>query len=137
MELVIDANIIMSALISIGGKTRDLLFSDSLKLFAPEFLLKECEKHKQEIASKAGLPEKALMLAVSLMSSRISFIPFSEFKQYLPTAKEISPDPNDTEYFALALKLDCAVWSEDKRLKRQDSVKVVSTSELLEHSRYK
>lgn len=136
MELVIDVNIIMSALIS-TGKICDLLFSDALKLFAPEFLLKECEKHKQEIASKAGLPAEALMLAVSLMSSRIRFIPFSEFKQYLPTAKEICPDSNDTEYFALALKLDCAVWSEDKRLKRQDLVKVVTTSELLEHFRHK
>ncbi len=71
------------------------------------------------------------MLALSLISSRISFAPFLEFKQCLSKAKEICLDANNTEYFALALKLGCAVWSEDKTLKKQDLVKVIGTSELL------
>ena len=35
------------------------------------------------------------------------------------------------KYFALALKLNCPIWSEDKALKKQSKVKVYSTSELL------
>ena len=37
MELIIDANILMSALISSQGRTFDLMFDERLKLFAPEF----------------------------------------------------------------------------------------------------
>ena len=34
-------------------------------------------------------------------------------------------------YFALALKLNCGIWSNDKKLKNQDKVKVYSTEDLL------
>ena len=49
MDIVIDANVFLSALISPGGKTCEMLFNDRLKLFAPEWLLEEFEEHKQEI----------------------------------------------------------------------------------------
>ena len=48
MELVTDANVIISALISSKGKTCELLFSDKLKLQTPEYLLEELNKHKTE-----------------------------------------------------------------------------------------
>ncbi|MEK6928390.1 MAG: hypothetical protein AABW65_00335 [Nanoarchaeota archaeon] len=34
--------------------------------------------------------------------------------------------------FALALKLDCAIWSNDKKLNEQDKVKIYSTEDLIE-----
>ena len=45
-------------------------------------------------------------------------------------AKKLSPDPKDTEYLALALKLNCAFWSNDKKLKTQNKIKVYSTEDL-------
>lgn len=131
MELVIDANVFFSALISTGGKTHKLLFSEELILFAPEFLTEEAKKHELEITKKSGLSKTNFALAISLISSKIRFVPFSEFKPFLAKAKEISPDVNDTEYFAVALKHGCGIWSNDKALKKQDEVKVVSTIELL------
>ena len=47
-------------------------------------------------------------------------------------AEKITPDPNDAEYFALALKLGCGIWSNDKKLKEQDKIKIYSTSDLIE-----
>ena len=132
MELVIDANIIISAVISSGGKTCDLLFSDSIELFAPEFLLKEFERYKLEILEKSRLTEEEFNLALSLISSRIKFIPFSEFEKSIFKARKLCPDPDDTEYFALAILKNIPLWSNDKALKKQESVKVLSTSELLE-----
>jgi predicted nucleic acid-binding protein len=41
------------------------------------------------------------------------------------------PDPDDIDFTALALKLDCPLWSNDKELKQQTVVKVFSTSELI------
>jgi len=131
MELIIDANILLSALISTNGKTYDLIFNDRLKLFAPDFLLDELEKHKNEILFKSELSESEFELFLSLISSRIEFFSYSEFKRFISISKKISPDPNDTEYFALALRLNCGIWSNDKKLKEQDQVKVYSTSELI------
>ncbi|MBI2152065.1 hypothetical protein HYU21_05030 [Candidatus Woesearchaeota archaeon] len=34
-------------------------------------------------------------------------------------------------YFALALKLNCALWSNDKKLREQSEVKVYNTYELV------
>ncbi|MBT5021736.1 hypothetical protein HOK51_08530 [Candidatus Woesearchaeota archaeon] len=47
------------------------------------------------------------------------------------SAKIICPDENDVDYFALALKLNCAIWSNDKKLKNQNSIIVYSTEELI------
>lgn len=55
MELVIDANILMSALINTEGKTYHLIFNDKIKLFSIDKLLNELEKHKQEILVKSKL----------------------------------------------------------------------------------
>lgn len=35
-------------------------------------------------------------------------------------------------YFALAMELGCGIWSNDKKLKEQEIVKVWSNKELLE-----
>ena len=130
MELVIDANIVVSALISDEGKARELIFLPNFSLFAPEYLLEEIEKYKGLIIKKSGLDEKSFEAAKSLIFSRIKFISVSEFKSFIDKASEICPDENDEEYFALALKLNCLLWSNDKKLK-QGSLKVLTTSEVL------
>src|SRR3989338_6093813 len=132
MDLVIDANIVFSALISSEGKTSELLFSDNLKLHAPEFLFEEIFKYKEEIIKKSKLSENDFNTSLTLISSRIKTKTFQEFKSNIKKAKEISPDPKDIEYLAIAIKLNCPLWSNDKALKKQKAVKIISTSELLE-----
>jgi len=51
MDLVIDANILFSVLIK-KGKTEELLFKDTIHLFAPEFLFDEFEKYREFIKDK-------------------------------------------------------------------------------------
>lgn len=132
MELVVDANIVISALIASEGRTCDLLFNDRLTLFAPDYLHVEINKHKKEILIKSSLSEPEFDLALSLISSRISFTSYADFNEFIPGAKTFSPDVDDTEYFALALKLKCALWSNDKLLKSQNQILVYSTKEILE-----
>ncbi len=131
MELIIDANIVISALISMNGKTRDLIFLNNFSLFAPEYLLEEIEKYKKLIIKKSNLDEESLKLATSLIFSRIKLVSFSEFEQLLFKAKDICPDPNDIEYFVLALSKKIPIWSDDKALKSQSVVKIFSTTELI------
>ncbi|RLG24822.1 hypothetical protein DRN85_07025 [Methanosarcinales archaeon] len=43
----------------------------------------------------------------------------------------MSPDPDDIDLLALALKLNCPIWSQEKTFKSQSRIKVFSTSDLL------
>lgn len=60
----------------------------------------------------------------------VEFIPLEEYTSFMKEALAI-PDPDDIDFTALALKLDCPIWSNDKELKQQTVVKVFSTSELI------
>ena len=60
----------------------------------------------------------------------VEFIPLEEYSSFMKEALAI-PDPDDIDFTALALKLDCPLWSNDKELKQQTVVKVFSTSDLI------
>jgi predicted nucleic acid-binding protein len=49
----------------------------------------------------------------------------------LKAGQQISPDIDDAIYFALALKFEMPIWSNDARLENQSAVRVYSTSDLL------
>ena len=70
--------------------------------------------------------------ALSLISSRIRFIPFSEFEDSIPQEKELCADQNDVEYLALALTKMIQIWSDDKDFRKQSITRVYSTTELLQ-----
>lgn len=126
-----DANIVFSALIK-KGKTLDLIFSERNRLYAAEFLFEEIDKHKEEILKKSQLTESQFQAFLSILTLRINIIPKTEFGHELDKASKITPDPNDTEYVALALHLHCAIWTNDKKLKEQEEVKIFNTTELIE-----
>lgn len=130
MRLVVDANILFSALIK-KDITAEILIDLSLSLYAPEFMLEEFEKHKQEILSKTKRTEEEFEEIFSIIKGIITLVPREEFERYFSEAERITPDANDREYFALALKLNCPIWSNDKKLKEQNKVKVYSTGEIL------
>ena len=136
MELVIDANILFSALIKDGYIRRLILLGDH-SFFVPEFIFEEMNKHKDIILEKADITEDELneILGLIIENTNIEIIPKEDFKNYLETAKEISYDIDDVQYLALALKLKCPVWSNDKDFKKQNKVKVFSTKELLKEIR--
>lgn len=131
MDLVVDANVLFSALIK-SGKTEDLMFEPSLHLYAPGFLFDEFEKYKELITKKTKREEKDFGKLVDIFRKRITTAANEETEKFIKKAKKISPDKKDADYFALALKLKCSIWSDDKKLKNQDEIHVYSTSELLE-----
>lgn len=58
-------------------------------------------------------------------------IPREEIMPFIGEAKNISPDAKDAPYFALAMRLKCPIWSNDKDLKKQNSVEIYSTDDLV------
>ena len=131
MIVVVDANELFAALIS-RRRTLDLFFISSLEFVSPNFIIEEFEKHKKEIVNKSKLTSEEVDYFRMLISSKIKFYDVEEYSDFLPVAKKISPDPNDEDYFALALKLNAPIWSQDKKLKEQKEVKVYNTKEILE-----
>src|SRR3989338_8702779 len=132
MLLVVDANILFSALIASQGITRTLFSSIKLEFISPEFIEEEIDKYFSEIVLKSKCSEKDVRIALNLLLTRIKIMPSIEYESFREAARKISPDPKDAEYFAVALVFNCPLWSNDKRLKSQTEVKVLSTSELIQ-----
>lgn len=135
MQLVVDANILFSALIKAGASRRIMLFSGH-DLYAPEFTFEEFKKHLPELQKKTGLPREELLqnFETLLQLAEIKLVPFEEFKHKREFAAKISPDIGDVAYVALALHLQCPLWTQDKQLKKQNKVKVITTKEMLEEN---
>ncbi len=130
MDVVIDANVFFAILIK-DSFSCHLLFSERFHLFTPEFIFTEFEKHKKEIMKKTERTTEDFFRLLEIFKRRITIIPLEELIDYIDEAERITPDPKDLAYFALALKLNGVIWSNDKKLKEQNRVKVYSTHELI------
>jgi len=130
MNLVIDANIIFAALIK-ESKTTEIILDISITLYAPEYVLLEIEQHTKEILEKTSRKKEELEQIIHLLKKIITIIPKNEIQQYIPEAKKITSDQDDIMYIALALKLHCPLWSNDKALKKQEKITVYNTTELI------
>ena len=129
MYLVIDANVLFSALIK-DSFAYNLLFSDTFHIFTPEYIFTELEKHKDEILEKTERTTGEFFRLVETLKRRIVIVPLEELVPYVEEAEKLTPDSDDMAYFALALKLNCAIWSNDKKLKDQNKIKIYNTHEL-------
>ncbi|MHC1624293.1 MAG: PIN domain-containing protein [Candidatus Methanospirareceae archaeon] len=130
LSIVVDANKVFAAFIA-KGVVHDLLFSGKFKPVGPEKLLEEIERHKAEIAEKARMKLGDIELAIELLEPEFKLFSRPEYTVKISEGLKLAPHPKDVEYFALALKLDCPIWSNEKAFKKQSVVKVFSTSELL------
>lgn len=127
--LVVDTNVVLSAAIA-RSYTLDLIFNPQLTLIAPEFIHSEIEGHLGEIAGKSGLDESGLRQLFDSIFRRITVLSEVEYEKFRDAAMAASPDKDDWPFFALALKENCGIWSNEKRLKKQDEVRVSSTREI-------
>ncbi|MBI2971410.1 MAG: hypothetical protein HYY37_03275 [Candidatus Aenigmarchaeota archaeon] len=95
MDLVVDANVLFSALIK-EGITSELLFVEELHLYAPEYIIAEYAQHKRFILAKTGRSDEEFSKLLSVVGRRVSLVPMSEVKPFVQEAENISPDPDDT-----------------------------------------
>lgn len=123
MNLVIDTNIVFSAILNPNSNIGDLLlnFQNKVSFYAPEFLLVEIEKYTSKIEKISNQTPEEIEVIKSLVLSKITFISeeliFEENwkKAYNLT---IDVDENDTPFVALALQLNAKLWSGDKKLNK-------------------
>ncbi|MBR9699930.1 hypothetical protein GOV09_05725 [Candidatus Woesearchaeota archaeon] len=99
---------------------------------APEFALSEFNKYKEECLLKSRLSEHGFQLRFMEISEQIEFARLSEYKSFLKKALAIISDPKDSPYLALALAKNSIIWSNDKDMKAQSLVRVLSTKEIVQ-----
>ena len=131
MILIIDANVLFSALIK-NSLVAKLIFHEYILLSTPEFIITEFLKYEDLLLKKMHRTREEYVQIMHMLKDIITVVPMEEYSEFIEEAEKISPDPKDALYLALAMKLKCAVWSNDKKLKEQDKVKVYSTNEIME-----
>jgi len=130
MDLVVDANILFAALIK-NSTTRKLFFYKAFHPYAPDFLLEELAKYRNEILNKTGQTETHFLRILNSMRNRLLFIAKEDLQTYKERVLEFTPDVKDWPYLAVALKIGATIWSNDDHLKNQDKVEVMDTAELI------
>jgi predicted nucleic acid-binding protein len=139
MKIVVDANIIFSAILNSNGKIGDLLINSNkhFKFIAPQFLRHEISKHHTRLCRISELTSDQVREAEFHIYQDITFISEEQIKQssWKAAYKLVSDiDPNDTPYIAFAKHFRCKVWSGDQKLHRGLQKKevhlVITTDEL-------
>lgn len=133
MKLVVDTNILLSALIK-DSLTRKILLHPKFEFYVPEHVFHEIELMKDEIIRRSRINENEFYIVLSTISTNIITTPKTDFTSYIPKARKIigSIDPNDVPFIALALSFDNdGIWTNDKHFLRQKVVKVWRTEDLI------
>jgi predicted nucleic acid-binding protein len=133
MKIVLDTNIIISALIR-ESLVRFLIINSPYKLFLPEFSFIEIKKHLPLIKKKSGLSEQEITIIMEILLRNIKIIPGETLIKYHKAAFKIMGkiDRDDVEFIAAALSVkDAIIWSDDAHFKRQNKIKVLNTKEIL------
>ena len=132
MKLVIDTNIIISALIR-EGLTRKMLLFPGIKLVTPEITFNEIENHIGIISIKSKLPKDDIQQILYVLFKNIETIPESRWWNHYTQAEKMigNKDPKDVPFIAVAIALTVdGIWSNDRDFESQSLFKVWKTTEL-------
>ena len=141
MKLVVDTNILFS-FFKKDSFTQKLIIDSSLELVSPEVALKELEKYSEELSIKSKIGRKDIDFMFSILKEYVEFVPLkmykNEFKSSLKIAEKFSQKDveeflDDIDFFALASKERCSIWSQDVLFKKQSVIEVVNTTDLAKY----
>lgn len=132
MKLVIDANVVISALIA-DSKTRELIVTLEPDLLTPTFVHEEIENYEALIVKKSGMESDRVTQFMDLLFQYIEVVPADDFYQAIERAKKAigDTDPDDVLYLACAITNDAAIWSDDSDFDDQDLAETYSTTDVI------
>ena len=118
--VVVDTDIIFSALIKSESKIREILGNSEINFCAPNYLIAEIFKHRNRIVELSEGSEEEVTELLAKLLARVKFInedmiPTSVFIGAYQLCKDV--DEKDTPFVALCLELDCELWTGDEKLK--------------------
>lgn len=132
MNIVIDTNIFISALIK-NGLTREIIINSPFNFFIPEQELIEIKKYEKLLIGKSETSEEDLRDLIRKLLKYINIIRNDNLIEYKFEADEIMSkiDNDDVQFIAAALSLKCPIWSEDKHFQKQKEIKILTTKDIL------
>ena len=134
-DLITDASILFS-FFKADSARRDVfkkLLEHECKLVSPDFVLDELSNNKDDIIKFARIDETEFDDILSELKNELDTFKEEVYKDFLSEANKISPHGEETKddpYFALALALNCPIWSDEEAFKHQSKVRVLNTEEL-------
>lgn len=140
LKIVVDTNIIFSALLNTNGTIGDLLFnSDHLfEFYSPSYMRYEIEKHWVKLKKISKLSDENLLESKYLVFYKIDFIneeiiPTKIWQNSEKIVEKI--DIDDIDFVALTAFLKAYLWTGDKilynGLKLKKFNRIYSTSDLV------
>jgi len=119
--IVVDSNVIFSALRGGDSKARDIILGNSDYLyFAPNYLIGEIFKYKAKILKNSKATEAETLEFLFKILHKVQFVN----EEDISTANFIAAyrlckdtDEKDTPFVALSLELSCPLWTRDTQLK--------------------
>ena len=130
MKLAVDTNILFSffrenpvRFIIVNSK------SLGIQLSTPEYNIDELRKNKSDLLKYSKLSSEQIESVIDELIKYMSLISLKEYEEFEQEAKQLIHD-KDVPIFALALKLNCPIWSNEPGFKRQSKIEVFNTQEL-------
>ena len=112
--LVLDANILIRAVL--GSRVRNLILNnaDKVRFFVPEVCLADAKKYLPEILSGKGLDSSTAIDFLDYLRSRIQTLENEWLEDFEESARGRmqSRDLDDWPVLAAALALDCPIWTQ-------------------------
>ena len=121
MNIIVDTNIIFSAILTSKGKIRELLINKPvvINFYSPNFLLEELTSHIDKILKITKYNKLEYEQIRDYVIQNINFINTydidnSNWDKSYHLLKDI--DEKDTAFLALAYQKDALLWTGDKKL---------------------
>lgn len=138
IQIVVDTNILISALLKDNSVTAKLIRSESFDIYYPEDGLAEINRYREYVISKRKktLQKHGFEYILKFILEPIRIVPCELYCQQVKSAYEKMKDidEKDTPFLALALQLNCPIWSDDNHFKKQSLVIAYTTREVLQLS---
>lgn len=114
-SIVLDANILVRAVL--GLRVRDLIFShaDSVRFFSPDVAYADARKYLPALLAKRGVDPDAALAVLDHIQAIVLPLDASVYAglQRQALQRIAVRDADDWPVLACAMPLDCPVWTED------------------------
>ncbi len=113
--IVLDANILIRAVL--GKRVRELIFghAQTVKFFAPDIAYADARKYLPALLKKRGVDATAAMLVLDCLEGIVQSIDIELYDgmQQQALQRIAARDADDWPVLACAMTLGCPVWTED------------------------
>ena len=113
--LVLDANILVRAVL--GRRVRNIVatYGKTAEFFAPDVAFAEAREHLPHVLAKRQVPVEPNMALPDLLTQVIQVVDLETYGVFEQAARDrlLRRDPDDWPVLAAALALSCPIWTED------------------------